>query len=106
LPTPSAKHNTPKPRAPKAEVEAPGSTGPETKPATAKPKEKVNWWHELRGLALMLLAVLAFHTFAPKPFYIPSGSMEPNLLVGDRLVVSKYPYGWSWVSVSLPWYIL
>ena len=40
----------------------------------------------------MLLAVLAFHTFVAKPFYIPSGSMEPNLLVGDRLVVSKYPY--------------
>jgi signal peptidase I len=94
------------PKAPQAEVEAPGSTGRETKPATAKAKEKVNWWHELRGLALMLLAVLAFHTFIAKPFYIPSGSMEPNLLVGDRLVVSKYPYGWSWVSVSLPWHIL
>ena len=26
--------------------------------------------------------------------------MVPNLLVGDRLVVSKYPYGWSWVSAS------
>ncbi len=26
--------------------------------------------------------------------------MMPNLLVGDRLVVSKYPYGWSWVSAS------
>jgi signal peptidase I len=82
----------------------PGSTAPEAKSETAR--EKVNWWHELRGLALMLLAVLAFHTFIAKPFYIPSGSMEPNLLVGDRLVVSKYPYGWSWVSVSLPWHIL
>ena len=48
------------------------------------PKEKVNWWHELRGLALMLLAVLAFHTFVAKPFYIPSGSMMPGLLVGDQ----------------------
>jgi signal peptidase I len=65
-----------------------------------KKREKVNWFAELRGLALMLLAVLAFHTFIAKPFYIPSGSMMPNLLVGDRLVVSKYPYGWSWVSAS------
>ena len=66
----------------------------------AEPKEAVNWWAELRGLALMLLAVLAFHSFVAKPFYIPSVSMVPNLLVGDHLVVSKYPYGWSWVSAS------
>ncbi|MXP13704.1 signal peptidase I [Altererythrobacter confluentis] len=62
--------------------------------------EKVNWLAELRGLGLMLLAVLAFHSFVAKPFYIPSPSMMPNLLEGDRLVVSKYPYGWSWVSAS------
>ncbi|MBN9505762.1 MAG: signal peptidase I [Altererythrobacter sp.] len=48
----------------------------------------------------MLLGVLAFHSLIAKPFYIPSASMVPNLLVGDRLVVSKYPYGWSWVSAS------
>ncbi|WP_408057015.1 signal peptidase I [Tsuneonella flava] len=65
-----------------------------------KPREKVNWIAELRGLALMLLAVLAFHTLVAKPFYIPSTSMVPNLMVGDRLVVSKYPYGWNWSSVS------
>ena len=67
---------------------------------TGKPDEKVDWLAEARGLALMLLAVLAFHTFIAKPFYIPSGSMIPNLMVGDRLVVSKWPYGWSWVSAS------
>lgn len=66
---------------------------------TALP-EKIDWFAEVRGLGLMLLAVLAFHTFIAKPFYIPSASMVPNMLVGDRLIVSKYPYGWSWVSAS------
>ncbi len=66
----------------------------------AKAKEKVDWLGELRGLVLMLLAVLGFHSFIAKPFYIPSISMMPGLLVGDRLVVSKYPYGWNWSSAS------
>tara|TARA_B110000971_G_scaffold214999_1_gene247801 strand:- start:249 stop:983 length:735 start_codon:yes stop_codon:yes gene_type:complete len=30
-----------------------------------------------------------------QPFYIPSSSMEPNLLIGDRLFVTKYSYGYS-----------
>ncbi len=67
---------------------------------TTKPKAKVDWWAEVRGLLWMLLAVLAFHSLIAKPFYIPSPSMVPNLWTGDRLIVSKYPYGWSWVSLS------
>lgn len=65
-----------------------------------KSDDKVDWLAEIRGLVVMLLAVFAFHSFIAKPFYIPSESMMPNLLVGDRLVVSKYPYGWNWSSVS------
>jgi signal peptidase I len=57
-------------------------------------------WREIKGLFWVLIAVLLFHSFVAKPFYIPSESMMPNLLKGDRLVVSKYPYGWSWVSPS------
>ena len=57
-------------------------------------------WREIKGLIWVLLAVLAFHSFIAQPFYIPSESMMPVLLKGDRLVVSKYPYGWSWVSPS------
>ncbi|WP_394731109.1 signal peptidase I [Altererythrobacter sp. GH1-8] len=62
--------------------------------------DKLDWIAEIRGLGLMLLAVLAFHSLVAKPFYIPSTSMMPSLFVGDRLIVSKYPYGWSWASVS------
>ena len=59
-------------------------------------------WREIKGLFWVLVAVLAFHSFIAKPFYIPSESMMPVLLKGDRLVVSKYPYGWSFVSPTIP----
>jgi signal peptidase I len=74
---------------------------PETgNPAPAAKKEGTDWWAELKAIFWLILAVLAFHSFIAKPFYIPSESMMPGLLKGDRLVVSKYPYGWSWVSPS------
>jgi signal peptidase I len=57
-------------------------------------------WREIKGLLWVLVAVLLFHSFVAKPFYIPSESMMPILVKGDRLVVTKYPYGWSWVSPS------
>jgi signal peptidase I len=69
--------------------------------AAAKPVRKgTDWWAEIKAIFWLVLAVLAFHSFVAKPFYIPSESMMPVLLKGDRLVVSKFPYGWSWVSPS------
>ncbi len=70
-------------------------------PAQPKAERKgTDWWAEIKAIFWLILAVLAFHSFVAKPFYIPSESMMPILLKGDRLVVSKYPYGWSWVSPS------
>lgn len=66
----------------------------------ADKKEESALWREIKGLLWVLVAVLLFHSFVAKPFYIPSESMMPGLLKGDRLVVAKYPYGWSWVSPS------
>jgi signal peptidase I len=79
---------------PEASPEAPVA------PAADKESKGSALWREIKGLLWVLLAVLAFHSFVAKPFYIPSESMMPGLLTGDRLVVSKYPYGWSWVSPS------
>ena len=77
------------------------SADPSTVPAPQKKDTKGSVvWREIKGLLWVLLAVLLFHSFIAKPFYIPSESMMPSLLKGDRLVVSKYPYGWSWVSPS------
>ncbi len=64
-------------------------------------KKPTNWASEIWQLFLLVLAVLGVHSFIAKPFYIPSGSMLPSLLIGDRLIVSKFPYGYSYLTPSL-----
>lgn len=63
-------------------------------------KDEGSWGKLIRDIAVILLLVLGIHSCAAKPFYIPSDSMMPVLRNGDRLLVSKYPYGWSYASVS------
>ena len=48
-----------------------------------------------KTLFYALIIAIFIRSIFIQPFYIPSSSMEPNLLVGDRLFVTKYSYGYS-----------
>ena len=47
--------------------------------------------------------IVLFQTFLYQPFKIPSSSMEPNLRIGDYLIVKKFSYGYN--HSSLPFYL-
>ena len=49
----------------------------------------------LKTIFYALIIAIIIRSLIIQPFYIPSSSMEPNLLVGDRLFVTKYSYGYS-----------
>ena len=49
----------------------------------------------IKTLTGALLIAILIRSLIIQPFYIPSSSMEPTLLVGDRIFVSKYSYGYS-----------
>ena len=63
--------------------------------ATAEPEKKESWWDTIRFLLILFMITLFVRTFVFAPFSIPSGSMLPNLMIGDYLFVTKWPYGWS-----------
>jgi len=58
-------------------------------------KEKLLGWLKETLETLVIAFVLAFliRTFVVQGFWIPSGSMEPNLHIGDRLLAYKFFYG-------------
>ncbi len=68
-----------------------------------KKKEKADFKKNFLSLFYAILAALFIRSFFYEPFSIPSGSMYPNLKVGDYLFVSKFSYGFS--KHSLPFSI-
>lgn len=54
-------------------------------------------------LAAVIAVVILAKTAIAEPFYVPSGSMEPTLLIGDELLATKFSYGYG--TASLPSFI-
>mgnify|MGYP001234697572 CR=1 FL=1 len=52
-------------------------------------------FENLKTIFYALVLAIIIRSLLIQPFYIPSSSMEPGLLVGDRLFVTKYSYGYS-----------
>ena len=57
--------------------------------------EKGFFIENIKTLIYAMLIAVIIRSLIIQPFYIPSSSMEPTLLVGDRLFVTKYSYGYS-----------
>ena len=46
----------------------------------------------IESVAIAVILAVVIRLFILEPFYIPSGSMEPNLKENDRIIVSKLNY--------------
>src|SRR6185437_8036882 len=77
-----------------------GGYGPMSSENVTMRSRASNWLGQIMQLAGIVLAVFIAKGAIAEPFYVPSGSMEPTLLIGDALLASKFPYGYG--TASLP----
>ena len=67
---------------------------------TENPSTARRWLNTAAEIAAIVLVITVAKAAIAEPYYVPSGSMEPTLLIGDALLASKYPYGYG--AASLP----
>jgi len=79
-----------------SESAAPGPQPPAPVAVEQPPEKKQeSWWSFLRFLLILFFVSIFVRSCVVAPFSIPSGSMLPNLMIGDYLFVAKWPYGYS-----------
>jgi signal peptidase I len=61
--------------------------------SSREPSRMRRYLREYRGFAVFLLLMLGFRSAWADWVYVPSGSMNPTILEGDRLLVNKHVYG-------------
>jgi len=62
-------------------------------PVRLWPMRKSTFREYLESILIAAILALFIRTFVFQAFKIPTGSMEPNLLVGDHIVVNKFMFG-------------
>src|SRR3954470_1770378 len=67
---------------------------------TENPSTARRWLNTAAEIAAIVLVITVAKAAIAEPYYVPSGSMEPTLLIGDELLATKYSYGYS--AASLP----
>jgi signal peptidase I len=67
-------------------------------PQSNASRTATRWWHEYRGTLLFLFLMLVFRSAWADWVSVPTGSMNPTIIEGDRVLVNKHVYG-----LRIPW---
>lgn len=63
-------------------------------------------WEWVKEPLYAIVLMFAFTSIVVQPFYVPSGSMEPTLAIGDAVLAAKFPYGYTRYSLPFDYIFL